>query len=141
MNIRKAVLNDHSSISKLLHQLGNQLNPESLKSNLENIITNTNTDLYLYDLTGTIVAYMTIAFTTLLTGRSSILRITDLAVHTNYQGLGIGEEMLEFSRSLAIESHCDHIEWHCNPSQAAHHRLALYNGFERSTSCFTRKVM
>jgi N-acetylglutamate synthase-like GNAT family acetyltransferase len=141
MNIRLAALNDHSSISILLHQLGYQINTESLKTNIEDIIANTNTDLYLYDLSGTIVAYMSIAFTTLLTGRSSILRITDLAVNTNYQGLGIGEELLEFSRSLAIESHCNYIEWNCPPSETALHRFALINGFERSTSCFFRKLM
>jgi GNAT superfamily N-acetyltransferase len=141
MNIRKAVLKDHSSLSTLLHHLGYPLNAESLKTKIETIISNTNTDLYLYDLTGTIVAYMSIAFTTLLTGRSSLLQISEFAVHTNYQGLGIGREMLEFSRSLAIESHCNHIEWHCHHSQTAHHRFALHNGFQRSTTCFIRKLM
>jgi GNAT superfamily N-acetyltransferase len=140
MNIRKAVLDDHKDICKVLQHPGRSQTDENVYHNLATILENNQADLYVYDLSGTVVAFISMVFFTGLTSSSASLRITDFVVHINYQGLGIGKEMLSFTEYLAREKGYSYLEWHSDSEHPMHHRFALHHGFCKSYGSFLKNI-
>jgi len=107
--IRKAQINDSTTISKLLKQLGYETEPLKIKKAVHNS-SNDGNQVYVVSLNEKTIAVMSLIFFDYFPSAQKICRITAIVVDDDFRGLGIGSKLINHAKLIAVNEKCSVLE-------------------------------
>ena len=140
MAIRHAELRDLSGIGSLLDQLGYPAESEYLAKRIEQLISDPNHELLVYEDADLVSAVMSIHFVPQLALAGDFAIISYLAVDAAARSKGQGKLLEEHCVALAKDRKCDRIQVHCNIRRVDAHRFYERQGFVESRKYFSKKL-
>jgi GNAT superfamily N-acetyltransferase len=114
MGIRQGTLTDAAAIQGLLKQLNYPIAISTLERKIELVLANPRQQLVVYELDGTVVAFLILDFLIQLGLGGDIARIGYFAVDQHARSKGVGAEMEAYLEKIAEEKQTDRIEVHCH---------------------------
>lgn len=138
MGIRLAKIDDTLAMVPLLEQLGYPVDAAVLKSKIDQLMTDPDHTLIVYEGNGQVMALMSIHFVPQLALEGDFAVIGYFAVDQKTRSKGIGKEMEEYCVKLAKDRGCDRIQVHCNIRRIEAHRFYERQGYHESRKYFSK---
>ena len=140
MEIRKAKVDDWKSISELLNHLDYPNTESFIKEKIKKLLNHPDEDLLVYEVSGKVIAFISIHFIPQLALKGDFARISYFVVDSKIRSKGIGRKLEEFCTELATKRNCDRIEVHCHTRRKNAHSFYSRQGYNESPKYFIKML-
>lgn len=139
--IRNAKIEDSTKIQELLNQLGYTRSVTSIRNKLNLLLKSDNDVILVYEKDKSVVAFVTIHYTTQLAFDGDFATIGYFVVDSSVRSCGVGKEMEEYCTQLARERECSLIELYSNANRIDAHRFYERQGFKAYEKYFMKELL
>ncbi|WP_198780263.1 GNAT family N-acetyltransferase [Shewanella putrefaciens] len=138
IQIRQIQIADLKVIADLLLQLGYSATPEQLQKYLGK--SDRTDEVYLAEVEGKILGLISLIFFDYFPAQQQICRITALVVTETCRGLGVGTQLINFTKTRANEQGCSKLE--VTTSMRREKTQAYYEaiGFEKTSFRYIQEI-
>ncbi|WEG13526.1 GNAT family N-acetyltransferase [Pullulanibacillus sp. KACC 23026] len=140
MGIRKARVGDWKSVCGLLEQLDYYDTESFIREKIEALINHPDEELLVYEISGKVIAFISIHYIPQLALKGDFARISYFAVDSTIRSQGIGRDIEAHCTDLAIKRNCDRIEVHCHSRRKDAHRFYARQGYTESPNYFMKRL-
>ena len=139
--IRRAAQDDVDSVNKLIVALGYPgIATEDFKNSYIEVLANHQSIVLLAESAeGQVIGLLTLSHRPQLRLAGTILFLDEFAVSEEMRGMGVGRELLQEARNIAVELKAKRIELHTNRARESYVRsFYIKNGFSEANSALLR---
>lgn len=139
--IRKAIVSDSITLTRLSEQLGYSTTVEEVTERVKYLLNKQNYNIFVADYNNTVIGFISFEKYDLLYFPSGI-NITGLVVDINYRNKGIGQQLLYVAEQNAIENSLKYVRANSGSQRIEAHRFYRKNGYanERDQKRFIKNI-
>ena len=139
--IRKAIVSDSITLTRLSEQLGYSTTVEEVTERVKYLLNKQNYNIFVADYNNTVIGFISFEKYDLLYFLSGI-NITGLVVDINYRNKGIGQQLLYVAEQNAIENSLKYVRANSGSQRIEAHRFYRKNEYanERDQKRFIKNI-
>lgn len=126
--IRKAIVSDSITLTRLSEQLGYSTTVEEVTERVKNLLNKQDYNIFVADFNNTVIGFISFEKYDLFYYPSGI-NITGLVVDINYRNTGIGQQLLYVAEKNAIENGLKYVRANSGSQRIEAHRFYRKNGY------------
>lgn len=139
--IRKTIVSDSITLTRLSEQLGYSTTVEEVTERVKYLLNKQNYNIFVADYNNTVIGFISFEKYDLLYFPSGI-NITGLVVDINYRNKGVGLQLLYVAEQNAIENSLKYVRANSGSQRIEAHRFYRKNGYanERDQKRFIKNI-
>lgn len=141
MHIRNATYRDAPVIKLLLEALGYTTSTILLISQLENLFSGNEHQIFVYELDKEVAGFISVHYLPQLGFDGELAIISYLSVDETVQGQIYGKALEEYVVGQAMKRKCDRIQVHCVTWQMPEHKFYEQQGYQEHSKNFTKRLI
>lgn len=139
LEIRKITENDYTNVCALYNnELNIKITQPKFNARVKYILENNNHNIFVAAYSGKVVGFIT--FEKAMAIECDYVKINGIAVNENYQGQGIGSQLISRAETYAKEHNIDLIILNSSIQKEQTHRFYEKLGYVKSSYCFRRNL-
>ena len=139
LEIRKITENDYTAVCSLYNnELNIKISQSKFNERMKYILKNNDHDIFIAVCNENVVGFITVARA--MTIECDYIKINGIAVKENYQGQGIGSQLIHYVENYAKEHNIDLIVLNSSFSRDKAHMFYENLGFSRSSYSFRKNI-
>ncbi len=139
LEIRKITENDYTTVCSLYNnELGIKISQSKFNERVNHILENSKHDIFVAICEESVIAFITVAKSMAI--EQDYIKINGIAVKENYQGHGIGSQLISYVENYAKKQSVDLIILNSGCQREKAHIFYENLGFSKSSYCFRKKI-